>query len=197
MPVGVERMVAQSPKPIREPLGVLPADTHPCGAHSTPAPATRDGATARPIQPLRRASLATVVVRKTRASFVMTRDSVSRTTERRGRSMAPPVRPRPRTVGASPALCRALCKEIPRPCRDAEPATPLAGLTYRVRTGVHPRDGILPPSDARNDTPVFSGCLPVRPRTCGWGNPGAHAREDVIPSRLDPGSRLPDRVPEE
>ena len=93
-------------------------------------------------------------------------------TERRGRPMARPVSARRHMVDGPPMRYRTLRTEIPRPCRDIEPATPLAGLTYRVRTGVRPRGGIVPPSDARNDTPAFSGCLPVRSRTCGWGNLG-------------------------
>ena len=60
--------VTQPPKPIRKHWG--PSRRHAShDASSTPAPATRDGVTARPIQPRRRASLSTVVVRKTRGVF--------------------------------------------------------------------------------------------------------------------------------
>jgi len=60
--------VTQPPKPIWKHRG--PSRRYaPPGAHSTPAPATRDGVTARPIQPRRRASLPIVVVRKTRGVF--------------------------------------------------------------------------------------------------------------------------------
>jgi len=41
--------------------------------------------------------------------------SLSTVVERTGRPMARPVRPRPRTAGASPMWFRALCKEIPCP----------------------------------------------------------------------------------
>ena len=80
----------------------------------------------RPIQPLRHLSLATVVGRKSEI-FVMTRICDSRTTERRGRPMARPVSVRAPTVDGRPMQFRTLCKEIPRLCRDAEPATPLWG----------------------------------------------------------------------
>ena len=59
MPVRVERSVPQSPKLIRKHWGPSRRDA-PHGAHSTPTPATRNGVTARPIQPRRRASLPTV-----------------------------------------------------------------------------------------------------------------------------------------
>ena len=133
--------VTQSPKPIRKHWG--PSRRHAShDASSTPAPGTRDGVTARPIQPRRRASLSTVA-------------------QRTGRPMARPVRPRPRTAGASPTTRRgrALCKEIQRPYQGAEPATPLAGLTYRARTGVHPSGGSLPPSDGRDPRTVLLGAM--------------------------------------
>ena len=93
------------------------------------------------------------------ASFVMTRDSVSRTTERAGRPMARPVSVHAQTVDGRPMRFRALCKEIPRPCRDAESATPLAGLTYRARTGVHPPGGSLPPSDGPDPRTILPGAM--------------------------------------
>ena len=139
MPAGVEHRVPQSPKLTRKHWG--PSRRYaPHGAHSTPAPATRDGVTARLIQPRRRASLATVA-------------------ERRGRPMARPVRPRPPTAGASPTPRRALDTEIPRPRRDAQPATPPTGLTSRARTGVRPRGGSLPPSDEPDPRTVLPGAM--------------------------------------
>jgi len=62
-------------------------------------------------------------------------------------------------------MVRALCTEIPHPSRDAEPATPLAGLTYRARPGVRPCGGILPSSgDARLPE---GASLPLRSRRGG------------------------------
>ena len=99
--------VTQSPKPIRKHWG--PSRRHAShDASSTPAPATRDGVTARPIQPRRRASLSTVA-------------------QRAGRPMARPVSVHAQTVDGRPMQYRTLCKEIPRPCWDAEPATPPRG----------------------------------------------------------------------
>ena len=57
--LGVECSVPQSPKSIRKHWGPSRRDA-PYGAYSTPTPATRDGVTARPIQPRRRTSLSTV-----------------------------------------------------------------------------------------------------------------------------------------
>jgi hypothetical protein len=108
MSVGVERPVTQSPKPTRKHWG--PSRRHaPPGAHSTPAPATRDGVTARPIQPRRRASLATVA-------------------ERRGRPMARPVSARRQMAGGRPTRRRALCTEI---------ASPSGGVTRHTPLGAH------------------------------------------------------------
>jgi hypothetical protein len=175
--VGVERSAIQSPEPIRKHWG--PSRRYaPRGAHSTPPPATRDGVAARLIQPRRRASLPTVVVRKTQASFVMTRDFVSRTTERTGRPMARPMSARRQMAGGRPVRYRALCKRIPRPCRDAQYATPCKGPTYRAQTGVHPLGRILPPSDGPNPRTVLPGAM-AGP-TPSVGNLGGYAEEDVI-----------------
>jgi len=135
----------------------------------------------RPIQPLRHLSLATVVGRKSEI-FVMTRICDSRTTERRGRPMARPVSVRAPTVDGRPMQFRTLCKEIPRLCRDAEPATPLGGLTYRVRTGVRLCSRILPP--------LVSG--PARPRA--RGNPGVVGLRPTACGIFDPALFTPGRM---
>ena len=97
MPVRVERSVTQSPKLIRKHWGPSRRDA-PHGAYSTPAPATRDGVTVRPIQPRRRASLATVATR-------------------RGRPMARPVSGRRQMAAGRPVRYRALYERTPRSCR--------------------------------------------------------------------------------
>ncbi len=99
----------------------------------------RERVTARPIQPLRRLSLATVA-------------------ERRGRPMARPVRPRPRTAGASPMLFRALCKEIPCPSRTPNPPHPSRGS----RTEHEPEY-----AHAAESCPRW--CRTARPQPCGCG----------------------------
>ena len=119
IPAGVEHPVTQSPKSIRKHWG--PSRRHGRTPPSTARGHNREGrqpwcvnptssqnpylrwnravnarvrerVTVRPIQPRRRASLSTVVVRKSEI-FVMTRIFDSRTTQRTGRPMARPVRP--------------------------------------------------------------------------------------------------------
>ena len=98
----------------------------PHGAYTIPAPATRDGVTARhnPTPTVResvhcgrsklfdfRDERWTPSTEPASGRCPRATDENSRTTERTGRPMARPVRPRPRTVGASPMLFRALCKK--------------------------------------------------------------------------------------
>ena len=96
-------------------------------------------------------------------------------------------------AGGRPMQSRTLCKEIPCPCWDAEPATPLTGLTYRARTGVHPWGGILPPPGGSDPRTVLPGAMAAPTPSARWGNPGVHPGEDVIPVRGLRRRRVPPR----
>ena len=148
-PFGVERLVTHSPKPIRKHWG--PSRRHAShDASSTPAPATRDGVTARPIQPRRRGSLSTVA-------------------QRTGRPMARPVSIRASTADGRPMRYRALCERIPCLCRGTQHATPCKGPKYRAQTGVRPRGGSLPPSAGADPRTVLPGAMAAP--TPSAGNP--------------------------
>ena len=156
--------VTQSPKPTWKHWG--PSRRYaPRGAHSTPAPATRDGVTARPIQPRRRASLPAVA-------------------ERAGRPMARPVRPRLRTAGASPTTRRdrALCKEI---------ASPSGGVIRHTPRGAHVPSTNRSTPTRRNLASVGVGTDPTpnagKPRCkrrggCHWPSYSASTRSSVSAS---------------
>jgi len=90
----------------------------------------------------------------------MTRISDSRTTEKTGRPMARPVRPRPRTAGRarwSVGRCARRYRVL-----DGTPNTP------------HPSRGLRTEREPEYTHAVEScprWCRTARPQTCGWGKP--------------------------
>ena len=159
MRAGVDGLVTQSSKPIRVQWGPPRRDA-PRGAHSTPAPATRDGVTARPIQPV-----------DVRACPSWHNGQAGRwhgpcapDRERRGRAR--------RGVGCCARRYRVPVgtPNLPHPlrgsCTEHDRSTPI--------------DGILPRRTGRTHAPFCRVRWPGRPRAYGWGNLGVHAGMDVI-----------------
>jgi len=123
----------------------------PHGAYTTPTPATRDGVTAR------RNPTPTVLEPVHRGRKDRQADGTAR---------APPTA---NGGGESDAVSGAVQGDTVSLRGYRIRHTVSRRLTYRARTGVHPRGGILP-----------HWCRTARHQTCGRGNRAVHGAEDVI-----------------